>query len=441
MMAKNVRHSFGIPAALLILALLLTLLPPAALAAGAAISLDKAVYLPGEEIIITVRGVTQQMKEKEAYISIYRAGAPHTDYMSWKRPETGDSQLRLNAPPELGAYEMRLYREDHKYTDDAFVMSIPFTVTIEKQGAILLEDSAYRTGQTIAVTVTGITREMEQAEAFVAIYAKGARHEEYGTYQYVRAGSSVVELTAPNQNGEFEMRLYGINHNYSDDSFVVSVPFTLSRAVEQPASGWAVAEIQKAAELGLIPDSLKNADLTRPITRAEFAAVSVKLYEKLSGQTAAPAATNPFRDTRDEEVLKAYRAGITAGVSADEFAPGVLLNREQAATMLARVFKRSFVQGWTLEGDGGFAFSHQMPPKFADDDKISGWARPSVYFMAAHGVISGVGGNNFAPKATTTAEQAANYASATREQALAISVRMTEKLGAADAGEIVPVPG
>lgn len=104
---------------------------------------------------------------------------------------------------------------------------------------------------------------------------------------------------------------------------------------------------------------MKNADLTKPINRAEFAAVSVKLYEKLSGATAAPVATNPFRDTQDPEVLKAFNLGITNGVAPDRFASGDLLNREQAATMLTRVFKRAFVQGWTLEDDGKFTLNYQ----------------------------------------------------------------------------------
>ena len=55
---------------------------------------------------------------------------------------------------------------------------------------------------------------------------------------------------------------------------------------------------------------------------------------------------------------------------------------------------------------------------------ISGWARDSVYFMAANKIINGVGNNKFAPKNTTTAEEAVGYANATREQALAIAVRM-----------------
>jgi hypothetical protein len=48
--------------------------------------------------------------------------------------------------------------------------------------------------------------------------------------------------------------------------------------------------------------------------------------------------------------------------------------------------------------------------------------------MAANGIITGTGGNNFSPRATTPAEEAALYASATREQALAIAVRIADNL-------------
>lgn len=58
-------------------------------------------------------------------------------------------------------------------------------------------------------------------------------------------------------------------------------------------SDWAKAELDTAAGLGLIPACLEGKDLTKPITRAEFAAVSVKAYEALSGTAAIPA-NNPF---------------------------------------------------------------------------------------------------------------------------------------------------
>ncbi|MBQ6834125.1 MAG: S-layer homology domain-containing protein, partial [Lachnospiraceae bacterium] len=99
----------------------------------------------------------------------------------------------------------------------------------------------------------------------------------------------------------------------------------------------ASAELAKADALGLIPESLVDADLTQSITRAEFAAISVKAYEALSGTVALPNTVNPFTDTSNIEVLKAYNLGITTGVSATTFEPNTLLNREQAATMLTRM--------------------------------------------------------------------------------------------------------
>lgn len=227
----------------------------------------------------------------------------------------------------------------------------------------------------------------------------------------------------------------------SIDKFIqsdFSNEFSLGVERYSNASDWAKGELDKAGDLGLIPDILKGADMTKGITRREFAALSVKLYEKLSGSTATPSSTNPFTDTSDVEVLKAYNLGITDGVSIDKFDPDKILNREQAATMLTRVFKRTYVEGWSLKEDSKFKFNYTMPTKFSDDAKISDWAKPSVYFMVAHKIINGIDSKTFAPKATTSYEQATNYAIATREQAIAIAIRMIENLDEEDAKEIVP---
>lgn len=193
-------------------------------------------------------------------------------------------------------------------------------------------------------------------------------------------------------------------------------------------SEWAGIELEKAEELGLVPDILKNAVMTEPITRLEFAAVAVKVYENLSATKALPATVNPFTDCKDTEMLKAYNVGITDGTSKTTFTPNGLLNREQAATMLTRVFKRSTIPGWSLTEDSDFPLNYSKPDAFNDDLRISGWAKDSVYFMAANKIVNGVGNNNFAPKNTTSAEEARHYANATREQALAIAVRMVENL-------------
>lgn len=198
--------------------------------------------------------------------------------------------------------------------------------------------------------------------------------------------------------------------------------------VRPVSSGWSESDIDKAFEYDLVPQILEHAVLSEPITRLEFAALSVKTYENLSGTEAIPSIVNPFTDCNDVEMLKAYNLGVAIGTSDTTFEPDTLLNREQAATMLTRVFKRSTIPGWSIDKDGEFTLSYTKPGEFADDINISDWAKDSVYFMAANNIIQGLGDNNFAPKNVTSEQEAAGYANATREQALAIAVRMVENL-------------
>ena len=61
---------------------------------------------------------------------------------------------------------------------------------------------------------------------------------------------------------------------------------------------------------------------------------------------------------------------------------------------------------------------------FEDDAFISDWAKPSVYFMASEGLVKGVTDTKFAPKNTTSEQEALGYASATKEQAIIIAQRI-----------------
>ena len=206
-----------------------------------------------------------------------------------------------------------------------------------------------------------------------------------------------------------------------------------ARTVRVPATGSTIPERapQAKAFLRVIPDCLNGADLTRNITRAEFAAVCVKAYEALTGTKAEPIAVNPFTDTSDPEVLKAYNVGITNGTTATTFDPDAKLTREQAATLLTRVYKKTVFSGWTLatdkDFDGQFLAMFTRPAPFADDGEISGYAKDSVYFMAANGIINGMGDNKFVPRATSSAEDAVGYAK--RDQAIVIATRMVKNLG------------
>lgn len=184
------------------------------------------------------------------------------------------------------------------------------------------------------------------------------------------------------------------------------------------ASDWAAEELSAAESAGVITERLSAADLKKDITREEFAELAVRAYELLSTTKAEAAADNPFSDTENPEVLKAYELGIIKGVSEDGFAPDALLVREEAAVMLARVYQK------IMTGDAAKEISHTPESTFADDADISDWAKGAVYFMAEGGIINGVGENKFAPRNTTDEEKASGYANASREQAIILVSRL-----------------
>lgn len=180
------------------------------------------------------------------------------------------------------------------------------------------------------------------------------------------------------------------------------------------ASKWATEELQKASDLGLIPDILKGADMTKPISREEFAELAVLLYEKTAQKSAVPVSPNPFKDTNNPQILKAFTIGITDGTSATTFSPKTLINREQCAAMLFRTIK-------AIAPDADYSVAGVK--NFPDQKYISSYAVDATKYMSKLGIIQGDSSGNFMPKAITTAQKAANYGMATREAAILMTVR------------------
>ena len=170
---------------------------------------------------------------------------------------------------------------------------------------------------------------------------------------------------------------------------------------------WALTEMAKAEEKGLIPETFAKKDATKAISRLDFAAVAVKLYEAISGNKAKPAANNPFDDTDDEYVLKAYALGITKGTAETIFSPNDEITREQMATMLTRALEKAGINT---------TVDLEKISKFADDGEMHDWGKASIYYMSSIEIIKGVGDNTFNV-----------LGNATIEQALLISERSAEK--------------
>jgi len=195
---------------------------------------------------------------------------------------------------------------------------------------------------------------------------------------------------------------------------------TLSHGMDgwSDASSWAVSKLGSAQELGLIPSILNGADMTKPITREEFAELAVLLYEKVTGKTPVPQSPNPFIDTTNPQILRALKLGITSGISPTEFAPDRLLNREQCATMLFSTLKAI---------DPTANYSVTGTKDFPDQKYISSWAKDATKYMFKLGIINGNANGLFMPKFTTAKEEASGYGMATREQAILMSLSAYKK--------------
>ena len=184
----------------------------------------------------------------------------------------------------------------------------------------------------------------------------------------------------------------------------------LAPEVSYTCSDWAKDYMAAAAEQQLIPDTLADQDLTQNISRAEFAAVAVQLYEALGCTAPDYVGETPFLDTRDPYVLQAYGMGVVNGMGDGIFAPDSALTREQAVTMLGRVCELA----WSgAVGSGSWLPQGQL--LFTDSWNIFDYARNYVGFFVGQGIVDGMGDGTFSPKNSMTREQALKIAVVTAD--------------------------
>lgn len=190
------------------------------------------------------------------------------------------------------------------------------------------------------------------------------------------------------------------------DSIADDYGFTSAVAAGEPwsrCSNWALEQMEQAHEISLIPEVLQYTDLTEDISRGEFAAVAVAMYERLAGcDVPEYVGASPFTDCDDADVLRAYALGIVKGMGDGKYAPDRNLTREQAVTMLGRVYEL-VTTGKVSDGSG---LGSEGVAKFSDDSSISAYARNYIYHFVSINVIQGVGNNKFAPKDSMTREAA-----------------------------------
>lgn len=171
-------------------------------------------------------------------------------------------------------------------------------------------------------------------------------------------------------------------------------------------SSWAVSEIEQAKLYQLTTDKILG-NYRANITREEFCEIALKLYESLSGTTATPYSPNPFTDTTNPQILKAYNLGIVNGKAITRFEPHSSATRAEISTMLLRAVKKLYPS---------MSINIANAVVFADESLIPAFSFEAVKYFNSQGIINGVGNNKFAPTVSMN-----------REQAIALIKRIYEK--------------
>jgi uncharacterized protein YkwD len=158
--------------------------------------------------------------------------------------------------------------------------------------------------------------------------------------------------------------------------------------IRETPSSWAISSVNRATQLNIVPSNLNNT-YTQAVTRAEFAAYAVELYEAVTGRVITERMY--FNDTDDINVQKMGGLGVVVG-SGGNYTPNGTLTREQAAIMLVRL-ANVLGQPFPLH-----------TATFADNANISSWALVEVGQIQAAGIM-GVGSTLFNPQGEYTREQ------------------------------------
>lgn len=175
---------------------------------------------------------------------------------------------------------------------------------------------------------------------------------------------------------------------------------------DQNIDKWAVANVNKAHEYGLMSGTAKGwFEPQREITRAEFTTIVCRIL----GLDTEADFDQKFTDVKPSDwhykyVMAAHQAGYVNGMSETTFAPSNYITREEIAVMVSRI----------LNVTGNEADVYQ----FADGTSVAAWARIYVAAVNQTGIMKGDQFNQFLPKSKVN-----------RQTVATIAVRLYEYIG------------
>lgn len=184
-------------------------------------------------------------------------------------------------------------------------------------------------------------------------------------------------------------------------------------------SPWAKSDVLAAGTAGLAPDKFASLDARTPISRAEFCAVALNLYEA-ERKTKVPRTKKVyFKDCKDPDVNTAYEMKLVSGRDQNHFAPNEPVSRQDLCVILENVRTRCEADKPKITVSA---------KSFPDGKDLRPYAVSATEIMLSSGIIRGVEvtQSHDPERAGQTLTLLDPLGTATREQSLIMANRFLE---------------
>lgn len=184
---------------------------------------------------------------------------------------------------------------------------------------------------------------------------------------------------------------------------VVAMIFSIIPAVSaySGVSSWAEDKVAAMDELGLIPESLANSNLSNNISRLDMCRMAVLAYTKVTGKTIEVPSSHPFSDTTDPDVERAYSIGLVSGDGNGKFRPNDALKRVEFFCIVNTFLK---IVGYPVNEQ-----SKADLTSFSDASTLPKWGYEAAQIMVSLSVVVGTGGALSWNKYTSSEEAIAMF--------------------------------
>ncbi|GEM_PF-1303742 len=158
---------------------------------------------------------------------------------------------------------------------------------------------------------------------------------------------------------------------------------TVAHGVQEP-SQWAVTEVESAIQANIIPEQFQK-NYQQNIKRHEYVLLALSIYESTSKRIEVTK-QHPFYDVVDhpyeEDIVKAYAAGLIRGNGDGTFNPDGEITRQEIASLVVHLIK-NLNSSLEVKAEG--------MPIYADQEMIAPWAYEYIAYCYEQGIIKGTG--------------------------------------------------